>query len=113
MKESKKECSANCPIMIAQKLLRGKWSIAILYFLGEGTLRFGELQRKLPFLTQSALSRQLKELVTHKLIIRTDYQTIPPKVEYSLSAAGKNFIPIIKSLEAWAEQYEKFLDEES
>lgn len=66
-----------------------------------------------PFLTQSALSRQLKELVTHKLIIRTDYQTIPPKVEYSLSATGKNFIPIIKSLEAWAEQYEKFLDEES
>lgn len=113
MQENSKACAANCPILMAQKLLRGKWSIAILYYLREGPLRFGELQRKLPFLTQSALSRQLKELAAHKLIVRTDYQTIPPKVEYSLSAAGKDFLPVIKSLETWAEQYEKFLAKES
>lgn len=112
MNNNKQENSTDCPIMTAQRILSGKWSIAILYYLGEGTLRFGELQRKLPFLTQSTLSRQLKELVTQKLVIRTDYQTIPPKVEYSLSKAGKEFIPIIKALEEWAERYEEFLERE-
>lgn len=112
MNRNRMENSTDCPIMTAQQILSGKWSIAILYYLGEGTLRFGELQRKLPFLTQSTLSRQLKELVTQKLVIRTDYQTIPPKVEYSLSKAGCEFIPIIKALEEWAERYEEFLERE-
>lgn len=112
MKENKKESSTNCPIMTAQRILSGKWSIAILYYLGGGTLRFGELQRKLPFLTQSTLSRQLKELVALNMVIRLDYQTIPPKVEYSLSKAGEEFIPIIRALEEWAKRYEEFLERE-
>lgn len=94
-----------CPYVTSQKLLTGKWSILILYLLSKGSLRFNELQRKLPNMTHATLSKQLKALEKDGLIIRTEYPQVPPKVEYSLSDIGKKFNIVLDSLKIWGDEY--------
>lgn len=80
----KKQLFGRCPYVTAQKVLTGKWSMYILYLLSNGPVRFNELLRLMPEdMTHTTLSRQLKTLEKEGLIVRTEYQQIPPKVEYS------------------------------
>lgn len=98
-----------CPFVTTQKILTGKWTLLIIHCLSERTLRFNELQRTLPSLTSTTLTKQLRMLEDHGLIIRTVYNQIPPRVEYSLSDLGKNFKPVLDELEIWGNQYIEFL----
>ena len=98
-----------CPYVTAQKLLTGKWTLLIMYQLSLKTMRFNELQRALPDLTQSTLSKQLSMLENKSLIIRTAYNQIPPKVEYSLSSLGRNFQPVLDALQIWGSEYIHYL----
>ncbi len=100
-----KELFGKCPYVTAQKVLTGKWALLILYHLSEGPVRFNELQRRLPNLTQATLSKQLKSLIEDGLIERKEYPQIPPKVEYSLSEIGKKFKPVLMELEVWGSEY--------
>jgi DNA-binding HxlR family transcriptional regulator len=94
-----------CPYVTAQKLLTGEWTLLILHFLNWKTMRFGELQRNLPDLTQATLTKQLRMLEEHRLVARTVYSQIPPKVEYSLTELGRRFSPVLAELEAWGNLY--------
>lgn len=98
-----------CPFATAQRLIQGKWAILILHHLSEGTLRFNELQRKLPKMTHATLSAQLKQLEAEGLVIRTEYPQIPPRVEYSLSEIGRAFEPVLESIRAWGSEYIEYL----
>lgn len=98
-----------CPFTTAQKILTGKWTLLIIYQLSVKTMRFNELQRELPSLTQATLTRQLRMMEDNGLIIRTAYNQIPPKVEYSLSELGKQFMPVLDALETWGNRYINFL----
>ncbi len=102
-----------CPYITAQKLLSGKWTLIVLFLLSNKTMRFSELQRELPKLTQATLTKQLRVLEKDGLIIRTVYNQIPPKVEYSLSDMGERFKPVMKALEAWGNEYIEFLNEKT
>lgn len=106
----KKDLFGFCPYVTSQKILTGKWSILIMQHLSTGPIRFNELQRKLPDLTQTTLTKQLKALEENKLIIRTVYAQIPPKVEYSLSEIGLQFQPVLDSLAIWGKQYIDFMN---
>jgi DNA-binding HxlR family transcriptional regulator len=88
-----------------QKILGGKWKIEILYYISLQTIRFGELQRQIGDITQSTLTKQLRELETDGFISRYIYQEIPPKVEYSLTDLGKSFIPVLECMKQWGETY--------
>ena len=94
-----------CPYVTAQKLLTGKWTLLIMYHLSTQTLRFNELQRMLPDLTQATLTKQLRMLESDGLIIRKVYNQIPPKVEYSLSELGQHFGPVLEALQVWGIEY--------
>jgi DNA-binding HxlR family transcriptional regulator len=100
-----------CPYVTVQKLLSGKWTLIVLFLLSRKTMRFSELQRELPKLTQATLTKQLRTLEEHGLIVRTVYNQIPPKVEYSLSAMGEKFKPVMDALKAWGEEYIAFLNQ--
>jgi DNA-binding HxlR family transcriptional regulator len=97
----------DCPISNVQKIVRGKWAMVIIYFLSQGTIRFGELSRKIPQVTQANLTKELRMLEEYGLVHREVYREVPPKVEYSLTAIGQKFLPVIKALEIWADEYER------
>lgn len=79
--------------------------MVILHILSEGTLRFGEIKRILPNVTDSTLTKDLRLLESYGVIHREVYPVVPPKVEYSLTEMGKDFLPILDSISRWAEKY--------
>lgn len=99
-----------CPFVTAQKLLQGKWAILILHALNEGTKRFNELERDIQ-ITHATLSSQLKYMEKEGLVHRTVYPEVPPRVEYSLTAMGRRFAPVLDSIRIWGEEYIEFLKE--
>lgn len=109
MEKTNKHLFGVCPFVTAQKLLTGKWTILILHFLSDRTMRFNELLRELPNLTQTTLTKQLRMMEENGLVIRTVYNQIPPKVEYSLSDLGRKFEPVLEELEKWGDEYIKYL----
>lgn len=98
-----------CPYATAQSLISGKWAVLILYYLEAGPLRFNELQRRMPRMTHATLSVQLKALVDNGLVERKQYESIPPRVEYSLTEMGRKFHPVIEALQNWGQEYIDFL----
>lgn len=108
----KKNLFGKCPYVTAQKVLTGKWSMYIMYLLADGPVRFNELQRRMPEkMTHTTLSRQLKTLEEEGLIVRKEYQQIPPKVEYSLSEIGEKFKDVLAVLEVWGNEYIQYLQD--
>ena len=99
-----------CPFVTAQKLLQGKWAILILHALNDGTKRFNELERDIQ-ITHATLSSQLKYMEKEGLVHRTVYPEVPPRVEYSLTAMGRRFAPVLDSIQVWGEEYIEFLKE--
>ena len=94
-----------CPVEMCSEIIGGKWKGPILYYLLEGTKRFGELRRLLPEVTQRMLTMQLRELEAHGVIERKVYAEVPPKVEYSISPAGVTLGPIIALMKEWGINY--------
>ena len=86
-------------------LISGKHKMVILYCLMEfETVRFNELKRYLKTISDKTLSTNLKELEADKLIVRTEYPQIPPKVEYTLSERGKTLMTVLDQLCVWGEE---------
>ena len=96
----------DCPFADIQPIVRGKWTLVIIYFLSKGTLRFGELHRKMPMVTQANLTKELRSLEEYGMIHREVYREVPPKVEYSLTEIGKEFLPVLESIEVFAHKYQ-------
>ena len=96
----------DCPVAGVQKIVRGKWNMVILYYLHQQTLRFGQLSRKLPMVTQAQLTKELRMLESYGLINRKIYPQVPPKVEYSMTEMGEKFMPVLTALEKFANIYE-------
>ncbi|MCM0647485.1 helix-turn-helix transcriptional regulator [Clostridium swellfunianum] len=105
---TQEELFGKCPYATAQKILSGKWALIILHHLSENKLRFNELQRQLPEMTQATLTKQLRTLEEYGMITRTVYAQIPPKVEYELSDMGKEFTEVLNSLKNWSDKYIAF-----
>ncbi|QDR79438.1 winged helix-turn-helix transcriptional regulator [Sporomusa termitida] len=100
-----KNSEYQCSMELTLELIGGKWKSLILWYLGENTLRFSELKKALPKVTQKMLTQQLRELEQSGLVNRYIYTQIPPKVEYSLTPAGKSLLPILTSLCEWGQNY--------
>ena len=87
-----------CPMTLFHRLVSGKWKILILWYLSGGNLRFSEIKRKLPNVTQKMLTNQLRGLEEDGLVHREVFPVIPPKVEYSLTDMGKKMLPLLKQM---------------
>ncbi|WUW00969.1 winged helix-turn-helix transcriptional regulator [Streptomyces sp. NBC_01471] len=87
------------------EVLGGRWKLAILKELLAGTRRFSELRRAMPRITQRMLTRQLREMETDGLVMRTVYRQVPPKVEYSLTEIGRSLDGIADQLDTWGRWY--------
>ena len=92
-----------CPLESAMRLLGGRWKLSIICALHhDKSVRFNELKRKIRGITNTMLSNALKELEDAALISRTQYPEMPVRVEYRLTRACDDLLPILSSLNAWS-----------
>ncbi len=99
-----------CPILYAMEIIGQKWKLPILWYIADAenqTLRYRELERKVVGITATMLTKCLRELEADELIKRTQYNTIPPTVEYALTEQGRTLIPALESVYSWADQQMK------
>ncbi|MDQ7092147.1 helix-turn-helix domain-containing protein [Desulfosporosinus sp. PR] len=94
-----------CSMELTLALIGGKWKALILWHLGDKVLRYNEMRKMLPNVTPKMLTQQLRELEDSGLVKRFIYSQIPPKVEYSLTQAGKSLLPILDFLCKWGLNY--------
>ena len=104
------DCNLGCPVEAALEIISGKWKGAILYHLLIEKMRFNELRRLMPDITQRMLTKQLRELETHQLVTRTIYPEVPPRVEYSITEYGQSLEPVIQHLHSWGTWHLKQLN---
>lgn len=91
-----------CPIDTTLSVIGGRWKpVIIVILLKDGTVRFGEIRKILPSISQRILSKQLRELEAAGIVHRKAYAEVPPKVEYSLTEYGKTLSPILDAMLNW------------
>lgn len=96
---------AQCPVRNILSRISDKWSILILYTLQEkGTIRFKELQRTIPDISQKMLTVTLRTLEEDGFVNRKVFAVVPPKVEYSLTPRAHSLLPHINALTLWAKE---------
>ena len=95
----------SCGLEAALSVLGGKWKLLILFHLGRGTRRFGELRRLVVGVSEKVLIQHLRELVSDGVVARTDFGEIPPRVEYALTPIGRSLTAALGPLCAWGEAH--------
>jgi len=104
----------DCSSQVAEEgfaLLEGRWKMGILFHLfDQTTLRFSELERLIPRVSQKMLTQQLRELERDGIVKRAVYAEVPPKVEYSLTDLGQELRPALHGLVMWSASRRKTLD---
>jgi DNA-binding HxlR family transcriptional regulator len=105
IRHSRLDCNPGCSVEATISLIDGKWKCVILFHLLGGTLRFNELRRRVPEVTQRMLTNQLRELEADGLIVRKVYPQVPPKVEYSISPLGRSLEPVLLGLKDWGDEH--------
>ena len=99
----------DCYIGCALKAIGGKWKLLIIWTMSQnGVIRFNELQRKVDGISSLMLSKNLKELEEDCLIIRHQYNEIPPRVEYKLSELSQKLIVVLHYLGEWGDEVYKY-----
>lgn len=101
--EPKIEKEIMCPIEYGLDIFGGKWKSRIICVLSsKDFMRYNEVRKELGNITDAVLASMLKELLADDIIIRKQYNEIPPKVEYALTDKGKSVLPILQSICHWS-----------
>lgn len=99
-----------CPVTFTSRVLGGRWSAKIVWsLLRHHQLRFSELRRACPPISDRILSKELKALEGWGLIKRYDHATIPPKTEYSLTELGRTLGPLMAAMATWGDQTQELI----
>lgn len=106
--KTKEELPA-CPVTTAVSLIGGKWKLLILRNLKTRRWRFNELQRDLEGVSQKVLTDSLRQMIDDGLAYRRDYREMPPRVEYGLTALGREMLPIIDALADFGSYYKSHI----
>ncbi len=101
-----------CTVEVTLQIIGGKWKSVLLWHLSHKTLRFSQLQRRLPDCTQKMLTQQLRELEADGMIHRQVYAEVPPRVEYSLTPRGVSVVPILGLMCDWGKVFLAELERE-
>lgn len=91
----------SCGLDATLRVIGGKWKPLILFFLHDGSKRYGELKRCVQGVSDKMLIQQLKELESDGVVSRTDHKEIPPRVDYALTAVGRNLAQALVPLCGW------------
>ena len=98
-----------CPVATTVQLIGSKWKLLILRNLMVRPWRFNELKKSLDGISQKVLTDSLRALEADRIVVRTVFPEVPPRVEYSLSETGESLRPVLKSMENWGLEYKQGL----
>ena len=102
--------AGRCPVTPLLMMLQGRWKSRLMYEMCiYDTVRFGQLKKDLPGITNTMLAKSLRELEADGLITRRQYNEIPPHVEYSLTEMGRDLLPVFYAVMNWGFAHEKEL----
>src|SRR6202047_1769763 len=103
-KQKHTEASAAKGVEQVLRILEGRWKLVILFHLfGGKVLRYSDLERAIPNITQKMLGQQLRQLESDGIVVRKAYPQVPPRVEYSLTAWGQALCPALDAILKWAD----------
>ncbi|AWI24810.1 winged helix-turn-helix transcriptional regulator [Flavobacterium pallidum] len=99
--ENRQAIMVECPVSYALDKVGGRWKPLILWNLRNGKLRYSELRKAIPPITEKMLIQHLKQLESDELVQRIVIEVMPPHVEYQLSGSGSELIPAMAALADW------------
>lgn len=95
-----------CPLKLFNEIVGGKWKQSIICILESGLpMRYNEIRRMLPDITNMMLAQSLKNLEEYGIVNRVQYNEMPVRVEYSLTEEGKSLLPILLQINQWGRSY--------
>jgi DNA-binding HxlR family transcriptional regulator len=94
----------HCALDVTMRFIGGKWKTVVLWYLRKGPMRFSELRKRIPQITEKMLSLQLKELERDGILSRKVYAEVPPRVEYTYTEQGASLIPVVEALAHWGRE---------
>jgi DNA-binding HxlR family transcriptional regulator len=98
---NEKVITEKCPITSTMLAIGGRWKLIIIWHLRKDTLRYNEIKKGIPNISEKMLIQQLKELMQSGWVLKKDFKEIPPRTEYCLTELGLSFVPILKSIYKW------------
>jgi DNA-binding HxlR family transcriptional regulator len=96
-----KKLSIGCPVQHALAFIGGKWQMGIIWNLRKGALRFGDLRRRLPGLSEKVLSGNLRFFELTGIVSKVVFAEVPPRVEYRLTPEGARLLPALDAIIKW------------
>jgi DNA-binding HxlR family transcriptional regulator len=94
-----------CPVQATSNVLAGKWKVLIVWHLSFRPYRFAELRQLLPGVSEKVLTSQLRDLERDSVVSRLVSGDVPPRVDYFLTAAGEELIPVMEGMCAWGTKH--------
>jgi DNA-binding HxlR family transcriptional regulator len=94
-----------CPVAMAAEVICTRWTVLVLRELAAGTTRFNDLRRGVPRMSPALLSQRLKELEASGVIRREPHARDPSVMEYRLSEAGRELVPIVEAFGVWGQRW--------
>ncbi|MBV8708116.1 MAG: helix-turn-helix transcriptional regulator [Acidobacteriaceae bacterium] len=94
-----------CPVQATSNVLAGKWKVLIVWHLSFGPRRFAEIRKLLPGVSEKVLAAQLRDLERDGVVKRLSADTVPPRVDYILSDAGEELVPLMEALCNWGTKH--------
>ncbi|MBV6325094.1 winged helix-turn-helix transcriptional regulator [Duganella violaceipulchra] len=95
----------SCGLDATLRIISGKWKPLILFFLRDGPKRYSELKRLISGVSNKVLIQQLKDLEADRMLVRTDYKEVPPRVDYALAPLGRSLAEAIVPLCTWGTEH--------
>ncbi len=112
MKAREYNSRTGCAVEATLDVIGGRWKAVIVFYLLHHKMRFGELKKRLPNVTQRMLTLQLRELEEDGVLTRTVYAEVPPRVEYELTEFGRSLKPVLIMMRDWGETYKALLEKQ-
>ncbi|HUB93937.1 MAG TPA: helix-turn-helix domain-containing protein [Verrucomicrobiae bacterium] len=91
--------------LVPLDILTGKWTVPVIYTLQQNTLRFSRIEKAIPDITQKSLTDTLRNLERNGMVDRYIYPTVPPQVEYKLTALGLELLELCETMNTWTEKH--------
>lgn len=91
----------------AARILGAKWTTQIIYVLANGVVRFSEIEKEIAGINPRTLSARLDELEQEGIVTKTNYNEVPPRIEYELTKKGMDLLPILETMADWGDKYWK------